>query len=704
MGYRISVDTGGTFTDVVCGGPDGSVTLSKASTTPDRIFDGISQAVAYAAEEIGVTAGELLAQTDVFTYGTTRATNAVITGNTARTALLTTKGFADVLVYREAGKMNPFDLRQTYREPYIPRRLTWEIDERILTDGSIAEPLQADQVRSVLAELKEAEVEAVAVCLLWSIANGEHETAIGDLIAEELPGVPYTLSHRLNPIMREYRRASSAAIDASLKPLMQDHFRGLERDLTEAGFAGQLLIVTSVGGVLELDDVTERPLYSVNSGPAMAPVAGKAAAHPVNDLIVCDTGGTSFDVSVVRDGYISFTRETWLNEVFTGHITGLSSVDVHNVGAGGGSIAWIDPGGLLRVGPQSAGAVPGPVCYGAGGTSPTVTDAALTLGYIDPEYFLGGRLSVDSDAARAAIERDIATPLGMSVERAAWSILAVANEHMVTAIRDITVDQGIDPRKSLLVAGGGAGGLTVGRIAAELGCDRVLVPHTAPALSACGGMYANIVTEFTASLTVETGSFDFDAVNKVLSGLDADMDRFFANLDVDEERRTKEFFVEARYPYQVWELDVPLPMSRFDSPEDVKALENAFHEVHHRVFAVKEPDQQVEGIYWKARATAHLADVDVTGKAREAQGDEPASHRRTWWGDDEPVDAPIYMGEQLKAGTRLSGPAVVELPMTTIVVYPDWSLEVTDVGDYSLVRDGTEAADGRQLADTAVAG
>ena len=703
MGYRISVDTGGTFTDVVCGGPDGSLTLAKAPTTPARIFEGISQAVGYAADELGISPQELLAQTDVFSYGTTRATNAVITGNTARTALLTTKGFADVLVYREAGKMNPFDLRQVYPEPYIPRRLTHEIEERVLADGSVAEPLQPDQVREVLRRLKQDEVEAIAVCLIWSIANGEHEAAIGELISEELPGVPYTLSHRLNPIMREYRRASSAAIDASLKPLMQDHFRGLQEDLKSAGFDGQLLIVTSVGGVLEVDDVTERPLYSVNSGPAMAPVAGKMAARPIEDLIVCDTGGTSFDVSVVRDGYISFTRETWLNEVYTGHITGLSSVDVHNVGAGGGSIAWIDPGGLLRVGPQSAGAVPGPVCYGQGGDSPTVTDAALTLGYIDPDYFLGGRLSVDADAARQAIERDIAEPLGMSVERAAWSILAVANEHMVTAIRDITIDQGIDPRQSLLVAGGGAGGLTVGRIAAELGCDRVLVPHTAPALSACGGMYANVVTEFTSSVTATTGTFDYDAINGALADLDKDMDRFFDSLDVDDENRTKEFFVEARYPYQVWELDVPLPVSRFNGVEDVEALVNAFHDVHHRVFAVKEPDQQVECIYWKARATAHLADVEVTPLTRNGDGADPVASRKTWWGDDEGVDAPIYMGEQLSAGAHITGPAVVELPMTTIVVYPDWTLDVTEAGDYSLVRTGAESTNGHKVADAAVA-
>jgi N-methylhydantoinase A len=689
MAYRISVDTGGTFTDVVCGSEAGRITLSKAPTTPSRIFEGIQAAIGYAAAEIGMTPTELLAQTDVFTYGTTRATNAVITGDTARTALLTTKGFRDVLVFREGGKLHPFDLRHDYAPPYIPRRLTFEIDERILADGNVAIPLDDGQVREVLERARDARIEAVAVCLLWSTVNGAHEAAVGKLIEKMLPGVPYTLSSRLNPIVREYRRASSTAIDASLKPLMQEHFRGLQRDLIDAGFDGQLLIVTSVGGVLEVEDVTERPLYSVNSGPAMAPVAGKVAARPIEDLIVCDTGGTSFDVSVVRDGYISFTRDTWLNERFTGHITGLSSVDVHNVGAGGGSIAWIDPGGLLRVGPQSAGAVPGPSCYGRGGTNATVTDAALVLGYIDPHYFLGGRIDLDSTAAREAVDRHIAQPLGMTAERAAWSILAVWNQHMVTAIRDITIDQGIDPRQSLLIAGGGAGGLTMASIAAELGCDKLLVPNTAPALSACGGLYADIVTEFTANLPVATGSFDYDAVNAMLGELDADMDRFFDRLGVVQAGREKELFVEARYPYQVWELDVPLPVERFSLERDVVALADAFHDVHERVFAVKEPGQQVECVYWKGRATAKLATVSAAPKERPSQDGALEGRRMTYWGGEAPVEAPIYMGERLAPLAHIEGPAIVQLPMTTIVVYPDWSLDVTDAGDYALARSWT---------------
>jgi hypothetical protein len=294
---------------------------------------------------------------------------------------------------------------------------------------------------------------------------------------------------------------------------MQAHLSDMDRDLRAAGFAGELLVVTSFGGVLRLEDTTQRPLYTVNSGPAMAPVAGKEVAAPIDNIVVCDTGGTSFDVSVVRGGEVQFTRETWLDGLFTGHITGLSSVDVKNVGAGGGSIAWIDSGGLLRVGPQSAGAEPGPACYGHGGTDPTVTDAAVVLGYIDPGYFLGGKLALDAAAAHRAIEEVVARPLGFSVQRAAWAILAVANEHMVGAVREITINQGIDPRESIVIAGGGAGGMTMSKIAEELGCDKVLVPQTAAALSATGGLLGDIVAEFTVSRRADTHEFDYELVN-----------------------------------------------------------------------------------------------------------------------------------------------------------------------------------------------
>ncbi|MFI5038362.1 MAG: hydantoinase/oxoprolinase family protein [Solirubrobacterales bacterium] len=689
MAFQIAIDTGGTFTDVVLADSDGRFSLSKAPTTPSRIFEGIGSALTVAAQQRALSMSELLAATDVLIYATTRSTNAILTSTTARTALITTKGFRDTLTFREGGKLRPFDFGNPYPEPYIPRELTFEVDERISSEGEVLQPLDPDEVRGVLAQLREHGVQAVAVALLWSIENAAHEQLIGELIETELPGVPYTLSSRLNPIIREYRRTSSAAIDASLKPLMQSHLSEMQSDLRASGFDGELLLVTSFGGVLRLDDMAQRPLYSVNSGPAMAPVAGRVAAHPARNLVVCDTGGTSFDVSVVRDGEVQLTRETWLGPMFTGHITGLSSVAVKNVGAGGGSIAWIDSGGLLRVGPQSAGAEPGPACYGLGGTEPTVTDAAVALGYIDPGYFLGGRLNLDAAAAASAIERVVGEPLGLSLQRAAWAILAVANEHMVTAVRDITINQGIDPRDSVLVAGGGAAGLTMAKLAEELGSSSVLIPRTAAALSAMGGLYGDIVTEFTVSRRTHTGQFDFAGVGDALDSLDQQMDEFFGRMQIAPEAQVRDYVVEARYPYQVWELDVPLPARRFD---DVSALVQAFHDTHERVFAVSEPGQRVECLTWKGRASVALPKPAPQRVASNGAGPRAARSRPAWWGADEPVDSPVLEGEHLSAGVSVRGPAIVELPTTTVVVYPEWVLDVNEHGDFVMSRAVTAPA------------
>jgi N-methylhydantoinase A len=692
MTYRIAVDTGGTFSDVVLTDEHGGVWVDKAVTTPTRIFEGVGAALEHAAGRVGLDARGLLSDTEVFVYGTTRSTNAIITGDTAPTAFLTTEGFPDVLTLREGGKHNPFDFRRSYPRAYVPRRLTFEVPERVAADGSVRRPLDEERTRALIRSLPGLGVEAVAVSLLWSIANPVHEERLGELLEEEAPGLPYTLAHRLNPIIREYRRASSTAIDASLKPLMAAHLDEMARDLRAAGFGGQLLVVTSFGGVLEVDDVAARPIYSVNSGPSLAPNAGRLNAPAERDLIVCDMGGTSFDVSVVRDGYVKFTREAWLGEPFIGHITGLSAVDVRSIGAGGGSIAWIDPGGLLHVGPQSAGAVPGPACYGLGGDDPTVTDAAVVLGYLDPDYFLGGRIALDRERAREAVRGGVAEPLGMSVERAAWAILSVANEHMVTAIREITVNDGIDPRDCLVVAGGGAGGMTIGRILEELGVPRVLVPRTAGALSATGAVFSDAVAEFSLSRRSDTDDFDADAVNAGLEGLEAQMDAFLDGLGTPPARRRKEFFVEARYPYQVWELEVPLTASRFAGPEDVQRMTAAFHAVHERVFAVSEPGQQIECIYWKGRATALLERPSRACPA-PAEGPLPAprSDAGAFFGDDEPRPTPRHHGEDLAPGHALRGPAIVEEDTTTVVVYPGWSLLVDPDGNYELTREGSGA-------------
>ena len=508
---RFAVDTGGTFTDLLVEDAAGEIRMYKAATTPADPVQGVLDALALAAADHDATLAGLLAKGELLVHGTTHAINAILTGSTARTAFLVTRGHPDILVLREGGRVGIFDFSVPYPEPYVPKALTFpyvpkaltfEVPERITADGAVRTPLDEAAVEAIAQPLAALDVEAVAVCLLWSIVNPAHEERVGAILARHLPGVPVTLSHALNPSLREYRRASSAVIDASLRPLMAGYIGGLTRRLRDAGFPGRVLMVTSQAGMVDADEVAQTPIQLVNSGPSMAPVAGRAHAEvdaAARTVIVADTGGTTFDVSVVRDGRIPRTREMWIGQPFRGHMTGLPSVDVKSVGAGGGSIASVDAHGLLRVGPRSAGAVPGPVCYGKGGTEPTVTDAALVMGILDPAYCLGGAIWLDTEGARAAIERAVARPLGLEVAAAAHAILAVATETMVHAIMAITVNQGIDPTGAVVIGGGGAAGLNRVAIGRRLGVARVVIPEVGAALSAAGALLSDLVDERRAA-------------------------------------------------------------------------------------------------------------------------------------------------------------------------------------------------------------
>ena len=548
---RFAVDTGGTFTDLVVESDDGGLRMYKAPTTPSDPVAGVLETLARAADDLGESREALLARGEMLIHGTTHAINAIVTGNTARTAFLTTRGHPDVLVFREGGRIEPFNFTVPYPEPYVPRSITYEVSERVSYDGTVTEPLDENGVIEIVEELKGQDIEAIGVCLLWSIVNPAHELRVGELLERHLPGVPYTLSHVLNPSLREYRRASSTCIDASLKPLMGDYLGGLESRLRDAGFGGRVLVVTTQGGAMDAADMAHAPIHSINSGPAMAPIAGRAYAQAdsgVDTAIIADTGGTTFDVSLVRGGRIPWTRETWIGQPYRGHMTGFPAVDVKSIGAGGGSIAWVDEGGLLHVGPKSAGAVPGPVCYGAGGTEPTVTDASVILGWIDPAYFLGGTMALETEAAGNAIETHVASKLGLSLHEAAAAIMSVATENMVHAIEDITVNQGIDPREAAIVGGGGAAGLNAVAIARRLGCAQVILPEVAAALSAHGALISELRAEYSGTLYTSTGGFDFNGVNALLNALEEKCRAFIAGPGAGSLEQVVEFTAEARYP------------------------------------------------------------------------------------------------------------------------------------------------------------
>ncbi|MCZ6586869.1 MAG: hydantoinase/oxoprolinase family protein, partial [Alphaproteobacteria bacterium] len=605
----------------------------------------------------------------------------------AKTAFMSSEGHLDILVFRERGRIVPCNFTVPFPQPYVPRALTFEVPGRILADGSEMTPFDEAAVLQIIEELKKNEVEAVAVCLLWSIVNSAHEDRVGELLAAHLPGVPYTLSHVLNPSLREYRRASSAAIDASLKPLMSAYMHNLSGRLRDAGFAGRVLIVTSQAGVMDADDIAETPIHLINSGPSMAPVSGRYFARvdeQSDTAVIADTGGTTYDVSLVRRGRIPWTRETWIGEPYRGHMTGFPSVDVKSIGAGGGSIAWVDDGGMLHVGPQSAGAVPGPACYGQGGDKPTVTDAALALGYLDPDFFLGGAMALDTEAARTALESDVAQPMGLSLEDAAAAVISIATENMVQAIMDITVNQGIDPRGAMLIGGGGAAGLNSIAIARRLGCPRVIIPEVGAALSAAGAMMSDLTSQFRRTLFMTSEAFDRDAVNRLLDQLEGNCQNFIDGPGAGAIETTIEFFAEARYPEQVWEIEVPIDSRRFDSEADVGALVEAFHTAHQDLFAINDPDSGIEVVGWTAAVKCRLRESEsgtlVAADVSTALGDT----RKAYFVGAGFVDAVVRRFETMPVGEKLAGPAIVESPFTTVVIDPGATAERRASGSLSI--------------------
>jgi len=686
-GKRLSIDTGGTFTDLIVEDPTGQLTFFKSPTTPSNPVQGVLDVLQVAADGHGLSRAEFLAGSSTLLHGTTRALNAVLSGKTARTAFLTTEGHPDVLLYREGGRSDPFNFTREFPAPYVPRSLTWEVPGRIGAGGEVVRELDEARVIEIAREIAGRDVAAVAVCLLWSPINPMHERRVGELLAEHLPGVPVTLSHALTPMLREYRRASAASMDASLKPLMSDYLGRLEGELRGAGFAGRLLIVTSNGGVLDAAAVSAAPILAINSGPSMAPVAGLhfARRHANSTTaVVADTGGTSYDVSLVRGGQIPRTRETWLGDRPYGHMTGFPSVDITSIGAGGGSIAWVDDGGLLKIGPESAGADPGPACYARGGLRPTLTDACLVLGFIDPAYFLGGRMQLDEAASRAAIEREVGVPLGLGTDEAAYAVLELATEKMAHAIEDVTVCHGVDPASAVLVAGGGAAGLNSVKIASRLGMSRILFPYTGAVLSAAGALLADLTASFSAPAVTSSANFDFATVKARLAELRDRCTEFSQGPGAGAVSTTVTCSVEARYERQVWELEIELPVESFRDQSDVELLVQRFHQEHQTVFAVADRGAGIEMLSWNARVSCRLhSGTAEAAPRRVVAGGRAAVRRPVCFGAGQRLEAQVLSIDGLGTGERIVGPAIVESGFTTVVIEPAAVAEL--LGDGSLL-------------------
>jgi len=669
---RVSIDVGGTFTDLVVEYEDGHYSYYKSPTTPDAPIQGIIDVIDVAAHGMGKSRKDLLGFVDTFIHATTRSLNAILSDSITRTAFLTTEGHPDILFLREGGRAS-FNPRLPYPRPYIPRSFVYEIPERIGVKGDIVKPLNEKETMKVIEKLNTEKVEAVAVCFLWSIINPKHELRVGELIHKYLPGIPYTLSHKLNPSIREYRRASSTAIDASLKPIMSSYIHDLEERLHQEGFCGRLLLVSSIGGLLDSSTVESMPIHTINSGPAMAPVAGRYFAQleaESGSIVVTDTGGTSFDVSLVNNGRIPWTREAWIGRPHSGLMTGFPSVDVKNIGAGGGSIGWVDNGGLLHTGPKSAGAHPGPVCYGRGGKEPTVTDAALVLGYIDPDFFLGGSIKLDLEAAKIAIDKYIGKKINLNVEEAALGIMRVMKEQIVQTVEEITVNNGIDPRNTTMIAGGGAAGLNIVSIARQLGCARVIIPETGAVLSAFGALKSDLTADFRATFRTDSVEFNYKGVNKILKDLEEKCNKFILGPGAYSKGSQVLFFVEAHYLGEVWELEVPWRYTSLSRPEDVLRLLKDFHVMHERIYSFCDPYSPIEIIGWRARVLCHLEQSEnfifqVLPKEKDL-GD----YRTIMFPIVGFIDAKIRLFHSMSLGEVVNGPAIIASPFTNVVIDP----------------------------------
>ena len=682
MSYIVTSDTGGTFTDIVVNEKSGSVQAFKALTTPSDPTQGVMAGIQLAAAHYNLDLGAFLDRTDAFIHGSTIATNTLIQMNGAKVGHLTTRGHEASLYCRYGAKKDTFNLAVEYPKPLVRNYLIKGITERITAEGEILVPLDEAEVRAAIHQFRKWRVEAISVCLLWSVANPCHERRIAEIIEAEWPEVPYSISSEVQPAIREWPRASGTVLNVMLKPVMHAYIQKTQRQLQGKGLKNDLLMVVSSGGVVSGADAAENPVMTLLSGPAMGPSAGSvyAKAHGTNQCLVIDMGGTSFDVSMVSDGRPMVTKDMYME----GHPTGVTSVEVLTLGAGGGSIAWVDNGGMLNVGPHSAGADPGPACYRRGGTEATVTDANVVLGYLNPESIADGRLAIDAEAAHRVILEKVARPLRLDPVEAANGIYRVVNQNMIGAMNEVTTWRGIDPREYLLVAGGGAGGLHVARLASDMQIKRVVIPKLAGALCAFGMLNTDIVFSQASSAFTTSVDFDFDRVNTQLATLEARGRKKLVAAGIGEADMVFEYYVSARYLDQVYELEVPLPASRL-SADGLERLIAAFHALHERRYTYRDEDSYQEYTDWRVIARGLRPKVTLREQADRGTDATPAVSglRAAYFAETAGfTETPVYSGKALGHGMQVAGPAIIEEATSTLVVIPGASVTVTQWGDY----------------------
>ena len=682
MTYRLGVDVGGTFTDLVLHEVETNrLEFAKTPSTPADQSSGVSEGIRHLIDGPGVSPGSIV----FFIHGTTVATNTLLERKGARTGLIVTKGFRDVLQIGRQERPDLYDWRQRRPEPLVPRHLRFEVRERVLYTGEVLEPLDLEDLRDVVDRARRADLEAVAVCLLHSYANPAHERAVGEALQEALPDLTVSLSSEVLPEFKEYERMSTTTINAFVAPVMGRYLRGLRDSIAEMGVSSDVYIMQSNGGTIAADSAAERPVHTILSGPAAGVIGSVAlasqAGHP--NAISVDMGGTSFDVSLAYRGEVRRSQDSEIDRM----PIKVPMVDIHTLGAGGGSIAWIDPGGALRVGPQSAGADPGPACYGRGGDEATVTDANLVLGRLGPDSFLGGRLGLDVGQARDAIEQHVARRLGLTVEAAAEGIVTVVNAGMIKGIRVVSVAKGYDPRDFTLVTFGGAGPVHASELAAELQIPKVLVPIAPGVTSALGLLMADLRHDLVRTVVGSSTGATPEGLSARYGEMESDALAQMDREGVANDRVNLLRLADLRYVGQGYELEVPVSADGL-TRRQVGEVFDRFHDAHRRLYGYATPDRPVEVVNLRITALASLPQPTLEPASLVESGDPSAASKgtRPVYFRNEPVPTGVYDRSGLLSGHVVAGPAIVEQLDSTTVVWPEQTASVDPYGNLILER------------------
>lgn len=691
MHYRVGVDVGGTFTDFLLSDQHGNVEIFKTSTTPSDPTIGFFNGLKKAAKSKSLSLAEFLAQIELIVHGTTITTNAVLTGEGAKTGFITTKGFRDILNFRRGQKERQYE-KYAQPAPLLPRHLVKEVDERVSVDGAVTTPLNEDDVRDAARYFKDNNVDAIGVSLLWSFLDASHEKRIEEILKEECPEAYISISSEILPQIRVYERNSTTALNAYIGPVLKRYLKKLGNELSEKNFDGTLLIMQSNGGVMTPDVAQRFASNTLLSGPAGAPLAGTffGGTHGFSNIITVDMGGTSFDISLVKDGVPELTTEGQVD----GHRIASPILDVHTVAAGGGSIAWVDTGGLLAVGPKSAGADPGPVCYGRGGTEPTVTDAQYMLGYLRPEFFEKGELEFDPEAPLRAIEEKIASPLGLNLIDAAYGIYQLANTNMAAALNVASVQKGYDPREFALVVAGGAGPIHAAPIARELDIPLILIPRASSVFCAAGMLISDLKHDYVQSYIKEYDHIEINEVNAIYAGMAEKALSTLEKEGLPKEKTVLNFSADVRYLGQFNEVEV----ASFDGGEftqdHLESMINNFHQRHNELYGYSMPNDTIELI--NLRLSANGLTIKPNFEKIAYGGTDPSVALlgvREAIFDEGALQTKIYDGMKLTYGHQIDGPAIITQPTTTIVVPPDYQLVCDEFNNFLMHKKGTEVKD-----------